>query len=99
MEISRKIFLKLVSVRIVTMGEELVWKHDPRSIGIMDEEEYFPVIMFGFRVTAYISGPGTSWSGYEVKIQTTDGPSFTVTIEVYNYLNFLPIPITYQYIY
>ena len=65
------------------MVEELTWKHDPRSIGFMDDEEYFPVIMFNFRVTAYISGPGTKWSGYEVEINTTDGPSFTVTIEVY----------------
>ena len=48
----------------------------------MEEEEYFPVIMFNFRVTAYISGPGTIWSGYELKIKTTDGPEFTVKIEV-----------------
>ena len=68
------------------MGEELIWKHDPRSIGIMEEEDYFPVIMFGFRVTAYISGPGTKWSGYEVHIKTTDGQEFTVTREVCYYI-------------
>ena len=54
------------------MVEELIWKHDPRSIGIMEDDQYYPVIMIGFRVTAYISGPGTNWSGYEVKIQNTD---------------------------
>ena len=64
------------------MGEELIWKHDQRSIGIMEDDEYFPVIMFNFRVVAYISGPGTKWSGYEVKIMTTNGPVFTVTVEV-----------------
>jgi hypothetical protein len=64
------------------MGEELIWKEDARSIGIMEEEEYLPVIMFNFRVTAYISGPGTQWSGYEVHIKTTDGPEFMVAIEV-----------------
>ena len=40
------------------MGEELIWKHDQRSIGIMEDDEYFPVIMFNFRVVAYISGTG-----------------------------------------
>ena len=64
------------------MGEELIWKHDSRSIGIMEDDEYFPVIMFNFRVNAYISGPGTNWSGYEVQIMTTDGPVFNVIIEV-----------------
>ena len=60
----------------------MIWKHDPRSIGIMEDDEYFPVIMFNFRVNAYISGPGTNWSGYEVQIMTTDGPVFNVIIEV-----------------
>ena len=66
------------------MGEELIWKEDPRSIGIKEEEEYLSVIMFNFRVTAYISGPGTQWSGYEVHIKTTDGPEFMVALEVEN---------------
>ena len=61
---------------------ELVWNHDPRSIGYIDSNEYYPVIMFGFRVVSYISGPGTKWSGYEVEISTTDGPVFCVIIEV-----------------
>ena len=38
--------------------------------------------MFNFHVTAYISGPGTQWSGYEVHIKTTDGPEFMVAVEV-----------------
>ena len=76
------IFLLSYSVTYFIMGEQLNWKHDSRSIGIMEDDEYLPVIMFGFRVSAYISGPGTMWSGYEVQIKTTDGPEFTVAIEV-----------------
>ena len=64
------------------MCDELTWKHDPRSIGFMDDEEYFQVIMFNIHVTADISGPGTKWSGYEVEINTTYGPTVTGTIEV-----------------
>jgi hypothetical protein len=71
------------------MGEQLIWKHDSRSIGIMEDDEYLPVIMFGFRVIAYISGPGTMWSGYEIHIKTTDGPEFTVAIEVVNVFIFV----------
>ena len=76
------LFVLSSSVTYVIMGEQLIWKHDSRSIGIMEDDEYLPVIMFGFRVSAYISGPGTMWSGYEVLIKTTDGPEFTVAIEV-----------------
>ena len=63
---------------------ELDWKQDPRSIGFTEGEEYFPVIMFNFKVLSYISGPNTKWSGYEVEILTTDGPVFRVIIEVRN---------------
>ena len=31
---------------------------------------------------SYISGPGTSYRGYEIKIMTTDGPSWIVPVEV-----------------
>ena len=62
--------------------EELTWIADRRSIGIYQNETYVPVMLFNFRVLSYISGPGTSWRGYEIKILTMDGPDFIVTIEV-----------------
>lgn len=79
-------FMVPISIAFDIMGEELNWKMDPRSIGIMEDDEYLPIIMFNFRVTAYISGPGTQWSGYEVNIKTTDGPEFMVAVEVSDFI-------------
>ena len=72
------------------MADVFVWNKDPRSIGFIefsnnDEETYLPVIHFNFEVISYISGPGTSYRGYELKILTTDGPAFTVSVEVMNF--------------
>ena len=64
----------------------LVYDKDPCSIGFIEEKDgddvYYPVILFNFKVISYISGPGTSYRGYEIKINTTDGPSWIVPIEV-----------------
>ena len=68
------------------MTDALVWTKDSRSIGYMenigDEGVYMPVIFFNFKVISYISGPGTDFRGYELKILTTDGPEFIVPVEV-----------------
>ena len=63
------------------MTEELTWKVDDRTIGFFKDETYVPVISFNFRVTSYISGPGTLWRGYGVKILTLEGDNFYVNIE------------------
>ena len=56
------------------MKQELTWKVEDRSIGIIENddenERYIPIMTFNFDITGYVSAPGISFSGLEILLKT-----------------------------
>ena len=64
---------------------ELVWDEDPRSIGILAQNEegsskYKPLIMLNFVLIGYISCGDNPYRGYQILVKTYGGNEFTITV-------------------
>ena len=61
----------------------LIWNHDNRSIGIIDDEDtYIPVILYNFTVIGNINDQHHPYRGLVCLVKTTDGQSFDVILSV-----------------
>ena len=61
----------------------LIWNHDNRSIGIIDDEDtYIPVILYNFTVIGNINDQHHPYRGWVCLVKTTDGQSFDVILSV-----------------
>ena len=67
----------------MSQKQVLVWDHDDRSIGIMDEEDmYVPVILYNFTVVGNINDQHHPYRGCVCLVKTTDGKDFKVILIV-----------------
>ena len=67
----------------MSQKQVLIWDHDDRSIGIMDEDDrYIPVILYNFIVVGNINDQHHPYRGWVCLVKTTDGKEFKVILNV-----------------
>ena len=67
----------------MSQKQDLIWNHDDRSIGVMDEDDkYIPVILYNFTVIGNINDQHHPYIGWVCLVRTTDGQEFNVILSV-----------------